>query len=424
MNSDWILYNANIESPDVYIDFGWYSLVSACLGKKVWIGDDTSKLSLNTYTVFVGTAGVGKSRVIDRVKDLCLALKKDGAHVDESVALDTEELAIPVGPDDTSTSRLITVMAKMSNIYKYGDKVYPHASLLICLSELASLFNGYDPQQVVEFLTLMFDCKPFRKETQIRAKETIRNGCLTVLAGTTPNFMVRCFDDGLIGEGISARAWFIWADKPRFLNFDSGKLDETQLQARGRILSHMHKLSTLVGPVQLSDDAYAYLKHWYEHDFNAHIHNRSPKLVHYVARKRIHVQKLAALHMLSLEPRLDQKIEIENVQAAFSELKRIELTMDKALATKPRNDLYSVMELVEAYLSSTETATLDEVFKAVADQINSREFVETIRAMSKQGRLKFTLNDTQLLLTVKENKPKPALLAVMQILNNYETKVN
>jgi hypothetical protein len=76
---NWQLYTSDFESPDSYIEWGFYSLISSAVQRRVWI-TNTSKLNglptqnsifLNQFVVFVGPPATGKTRVTSNVKAAC-----------------------------------------------------------------------------------------------------------------------------------------------------------------------------------------------------------------------------------------------------------------------------------------------------------------------------------------------------------------
>ena len=64
----WRLYMKDITSPNSFIDFGFYFMISAALQRRVWLwSEDHSPLYPNLYVIMVGEPGLGKGRVIKPV---------------------------------------------------------------------------------------------------------------------------------------------------------------------------------------------------------------------------------------------------------------------------------------------------------------------------------------------------------------------
>ena len=386
MKQDWDEYNKNLESPDSFKDFGFYSLVSSAVGRKVWLANDESRLYLNTYTTYVAGPGVGKSAVIDRVRDIMFRIGKNGElNTDDTLSKypENEELAIPTGPDNTSKVSLVKLMSKLGNIEHYNGGLYHHASLALALTEFSALFpSGMDPREVARFLTVIYDSGLYQGMTEKRGKETIHNGCLNLLSAAQPAFIYDCYEKKIFNEGLGARTWFIYEATPKKRNFNGPAVTKEMLEAKHRLMANISKLTRLVGPLRYTDDAREYVKYWYEHESDTKRLNRSPKLLDYYERKRVHVQKLAGIVCLSQSPDLSHPIRITHVKQAFAALESIEKTMDLALSTKPRNELFPIHELIEDLLNNADYE-ITELYKAVLESVNAREFVETLRSMIK-----------------------------------------
>src|SRR3974390_921687 len=65
----WHSYMSGFVSPNNYIDFGFYYLISASLQRRVWTGPDHARLYPNIYIVLVGEPGIGKGLVVKQVSD-------------------------------------------------------------------------------------------------------------------------------------------------------------------------------------------------------------------------------------------------------------------------------------------------------------------------------------------------------------------
>lgn len=418
----WDEYNKSLESPDLFLDFGYYSLISSALGRKVWIGDPANKLFLNTYTIFVASAGSGKSAVIKRVRDICFRIGRDGSiNTDDEISKfpDIKQLAIPVGPDNTSKSKLVQIMSELGLTIEYEGRIYYHSSVSLALSEFSTLFpSGMDPKDVIRFLTTIYDCEPYQAATISRNSETINNGWLNILAGTQPAFMYHCLDSQALSEGLGARTWFLYAAGPRRRRWNGPLLTQSQLDAKHELVKFIKQITDLVGPINYTPGALALLMDWYENRFDSERKNKSPKLNDYYERKRVHVQKLAAIIAISRNGELKTPIGVRDVEFAFAELARIEAQMDIALTTRPRNEIFPLHQVVEELLSHQDMS-LEDIFKDVMAHASIREFVEVISGLVKMKRVRFIRVDGKVLVTIKPTDNYLNLLVVSQCLKDF-----
>ena len=66
----WLAYTDGLSSPNNFINWGYIYTISACLQRRVWIGDNDSQLFPNINVILVGEPGVGKGLVIKAVTSL------------------------------------------------------------------------------------------------------------------------------------------------------------------------------------------------------------------------------------------------------------------------------------------------------------------------------------------------------------------
>ena len=65
--SRWRFFCQEIKSPDLFIDWGLYSLIASSLQRRVWRGTETMPIFPNLFIIFVADPGIGKGLVIDRI---------------------------------------------------------------------------------------------------------------------------------------------------------------------------------------------------------------------------------------------------------------------------------------------------------------------------------------------------------------------
>ena len=178
----WNLYNRDIVSPQNFIDFGWYFLVSAALGRKVWKGPDHQKLYPNHYTILVGDPGVGKGLIIKQILEFLREHKLNDATVPKQSGGITDKklvekviqsanfasaptrgpkpaedkLLIPIAANCVTFEALTRACASNTRAIFYSrfdkvlnkkvDDIARYAALAFCLEELSSLFRCYSQQ--------------------------------------------------------------------------------------------------------------------------------------------------------------------------------------------------------------------------------------------------------------------------------------
>ena len=66
----WRFYLEDLESPDLYLDWGFYFLISSCLQRRIWTSQGINAIYPNLFMLLVGPPACGKSRLISMISDI------------------------------------------------------------------------------------------------------------------------------------------------------------------------------------------------------------------------------------------------------------------------------------------------------------------------------------------------------------------
>jgi DNA-binding transcriptional ArsR family regulator len=388
LHNEWNSYTNNLKSPKSFLDFSFFFMIGAALQRRVWKNSCEMPLFPNPYILLVGDPGVGKGLALHPVNKLLHYHKKNPLKtgLDETVLsgsrvgilneLDKlsdkerdalkeaedllakhrpdeksnpeeektkpghieEPLLFPIAPKSITFEELASYMSKQVRrkdvppelrcalVPKSG--IYTHCSIAFILTELSSLFKKRT-DKLVDFLTDVFDCLPYVNATKTAGTDNIRNGCLSLIGGTTPSFLQDTYSEKLLDEGFSARTVFVFADKNRFKQYGMPELTIDQLESKLLLLAHLKNLSQLFGQVTMSPDAQEYMKHYFEK--TNYITNSNIKLKPYYGRKDIITDKLAmAIHF---SRSYSMEIQLIDCQQAVVMLNAIEPVMHLAFTS-------------------------------------------------------------------------------------------
>jgi len=387
----WHYYMKDVVSPESFITMSYYSMISAALQRRVYLGSDERPLFPNLYIILVADPGIGKGEALKPISKALSyhKLEKFKVKVDKASveSMNTQEqadamaallaemevsngkevngsfkklnsleepLLFPIAPDASSYEALVRTHAqsirsifpteqKNSRLLKSG--LYTHSSLTAVLEEMSSLCRRHQ-EDLMNYLIKTFDCGDHTYNTIGRGKDRVVNSCLNLLAGTTPAFMRESFDTKLLGDGFASRVVFVYEEKNRFYRFDSSSLTDDQIAAKDRVIKQLGDLGRLFGRASYSPEAYEFMKDYIEVRLgeNRERLNPDPKLLHYYSRKNIHVQKLIlAMHF---SENLTYEIQVSTCKAAVDLLERLEEKMHLALNVVARNPMLLVANKV------------------------------------------------------------------------------
>ena len=409
-------------SPDNYIDFGFYYLISAALQRRVWTGPEHSRLYPNLYIVLVGEPGVGKGLVVKQVSEFLRHHKlpepslskqseakaitqvdkemmeevmkadyKRAREAESSREKGKEEkyyekpLLFPVAADATTYEALTAAIAKSLRRINYKEydesikkeimKIYTHSSLCFCLEEISSLFRKHS-EDLVHFLIVTYDCGDYTKDTKTQGKDRIKKCCLNFFGGTTPAFMQKTFDDELINEGFASRTFFIFATQNRKNSLFIPDLSPDQKLHKQDLLDHLQKLSTLYGKVTIDKETEQWLEDWWDTAQYTRA-NVSFRLNPYYARKNIHLFKMAmAVHF---GESTEMHIKKESFEKALEILSNEERKMHFALGIDNNNPLASPAKKIMLYLNASGKRTKREILAEFWESVpNGEQSIEDI----------------------------------------------
>lgn len=409
-------------SPDSYIDYGFYYMISAALQRRVWLGPPQVPVFPNQYVVLVGKPGLGKSLVISAViqmlKTFPLKEPEGGSAVksmspEEHQALlmsygitkpptkMEDDLLIPIAPDNFSGfEALVASHSKCTRMIKAQHPVfspggiYLHKSLAFGLEELSSLLHK-NCEDVVRYLLRAFDCSDYKRETKHQGIDIVTRPCLNLLAGTTPDFMQEVLEDRIMSEGLSARIIFVYEWSNRFHRFSLPQFTTEQLMCRDLLLTHIKKLTGLFGQCELEPDAQELFRRYYEEDMHDGMRgNKDMKLDGYYQRKNIHLQKLAMAMHFAEDCSGNMKISLATAQKVLEFLDIIEHKMHYALQFKAKSPMGDATRRVKKIIRASGEAGINlmdiwialegDLMKEELDKVI--EFLKTSQQITSDGK--------------------------------------
>ena len=430
----WLSLTDGLCSPQNMIDWGWRAIISASLQRRVWYGEPHMPCYPNMYTILYGEPGIGKSLVLDMVQDILkhhkrkdfnntagnteaekfvvqkteqsnLELAEEGTIKSKNKGEVNEPTLFPYAPDATTYEALVESMSKSFRRINYTQinpdgtsklAVYGHCSMYFCLDELGSLLRK-KADSTVNYMLGLYGCpKEYEYKTKTSGEDRVLRGCLNFIAGTTPEFMEEISNDKLIGNGFSARCYFICATKNRKHVSRPPALTAEQLGYKAELLEHIKKLARLYGEAKVAPETIEWLQQWWHNvEENRNLRpNKSAKLIPYYARKNIHVYKVAMAEHFSEST--DLFIPLETFQKAIEILDKEELTMHLALASDSGNPLSKVANKITDYIIKHKEVTLADLLVEFWDNLpqGNRSIDEILPHLIALDKIKEVVKET------------------------------
>lgn len=300
----YLRYTEKQESPELFHFWVGVSIISAVLGRKVWIDRGYYRLYPNFFTVLV--AGSARCR------------KSTAIRIGTKLLDDLDSVKILSGK--TTTERFI-----IDNMYEGPEGSLPPSTLVVS-SELSVLLTR-DPQgeKLIDVLTEMFDSDDrFEYRTISRGPITLRDFFITILAATTDSTLGKVLPDTAFGGGFASRIMFVYQeDTPRRNPFPT--LSPAERELAHQLRERLYRIASISGPYTLTDDALMVYKEWYD-NFEKPDDKRADG---FFGRKHDHVLRLATILRAS-QGHEGKLIDAPHIRASISAVEGVEKLMIKA----------------------------------------------------------------------------------------------
>jgi len=298
------LYCEKTEVPALFALWSGVFAVAACLKRDCFIDQAHFMVYPNMYISLTAGSGIcRKSTAINIVED---ALKQ----VDPSLNILSQRLT----PSD-----LMGTLSRMS--VKDKTKIINESSGVFINDELATLIDKTNEMKALTpLLTKLYDCKDFEYGTRKYGKEMIMNPCLSILGGSTAEWIKDTFPSQAIGGGFVARFVFVFQEK-RERNIPWLVRDEENVKRFERVVGDLNEIAKLRGPMGVSEEAIQL----YSEEYNKFLEGglaRDSLTTRYAERRHVHLLKLAMA--LSASQKDTREINKEDMWKAIQIIKTSE----------------------------------------------------------------------------------------------------
>ncbi len=260
------------------------SALTGALERRAWIQTNASKLYPNLFVLLVAPPGVGKDQVIVPMRELW-----------------AETGLFNIAPISMTHKGMIDQLADAQahkQIENPEGGWLSYHSLLIAVPEFGVLIPSYD-LGFLSALNELYNCWDLYEERTRMKGEVLRieRPHIQILSGTQPKYLGALFPEAAYGMGFTSRIIMVYSGAPVRVSL----FDETASEDRGLrkdLVKDLTSIGKLAGPFTVDKDAIHSIEDWHkfgcEKDKPAH-----SKLIHYNARRIMHVLKLSMAFSVS-----------------------------------------------------------------------------------------------------------------------------
>jgi len=282
-------YAAPVPTPDLFRLWAGISAIAGVLERRVWTAVIPGKpIFPNMYNLLVANPGIGKSIIIEEVRDLWNAIERPGFG---RLFIAPEGVTKAAILDALDESKRIVMVANGSGILH----PFEYNSLNIAASEFGVLVPSHD----LEFMNVMnhiYDNPPvMRDRTRTSKSVAINKPQINMIAGTQPGYLASLLPEEAWSMGFMSRVVMLYAGAGPDQRLFEGKGLDAGLKAE--LLRELLHMTTLHGYLDWEPDAQRELVEWYAGKMPPTPEHS--KLQHYCSRRLITTCKVAMIYAIA-----------------------------------------------------------------------------------------------------------------------------
>lgn len=312
----------HVKSPKIFRRWAAISTIAGALRRHAFVLSQNEPIFPNMYVLLIGPPGTGKGRALGPAKRM---LRKTRTHVAPNMTT-KEDLIFRLGKSVHDE--------KVPGWMEIGEPVngfpYINSTVTVMSEELSNFIQEGDAHFMNALLDL-YDClEVFQKFTKTSGVDDIQNVALNLIAGTTPDAVIRVLPDAAFRQGFAARLVIVYSAesvKQKLLLRDEAAADEAPADNETDLLHDLQAIQQIQGEFFFTKEAAAQLEDWYDKGM-APAPNH-PRLTSYNERRLIHLLKLAVVYSASMGN--SRVIDVNVLAQAAAALLEAESTMPKAL---------------------------------------------------------------------------------------------
>ncbi len=327
---EFCLYCRETEIPSMFALWSGVFLCANALGRDCFIDQGHFVVYPNMYVILVaGSAKCRKSTAINLATDFL-------RRIDPPVKILSQKLT----PE--------AMIGALSGI-KVQDKTKIIDEAVGCFvnDELSTLIDRNTfASALIPILTKLYDCKDFEYETKARGTENVRNPCLSILGGSTIQWIKEAIPIHAIGGGFTSRIVFVFrASRERKIAWPTKSKENEKREEI--IVRDLDAIRRMRGQFGVRNEAIELFKKEYDEFLDGAMAS-SPYLAGYAGRRHVTLLKTAMAFSASRSD--DREITEVDMLKAVRSLEAVEGGMDvvmKSITAEPIGDISEqVMALV------------------------------------------------------------------------------
>lgn len=294
-----------------------------------------------------------------------------------------------LAPVSLTWASLVDAMLRFKRtVIRMPDDPLEYNTMMIAADELGTFIHKYD-KEMADGLSAFYDNDPYGQERRgSELKIKIKSPQVNMLCGSTPSNLLETLPEGAWGQGFTSRTIMVFSDE-RIIGDDFA---DTTRGLPSEMIGDLRHVAALVGQFKVTEDFQAIVNLWRQ---NGEIAPGAPmpdhpKLIHYCARRKVNLYKLA---MISAVDRSDVLILTrDDFNRALGWLAEAEAYMpDIFKAAGGGNADSQAMDEIYHYVKISdrgEGVIETKIVKFARERVPAHTVLRIIEIMERSGQLK------------------------------------
>ncbi len=251
------------------------------------------------------------------------------------------------------------------------SKILNEAEGIAVVDELSTLIdrNAFK-SGMIPVLTKLYDCEDFPYETRGRGVEFVRNPCLSILGGSTTEWIKESIPAAAIGGGFTSRVVFVFRDSYERLVPWPCMSEETK--KLGTLIMHdLNEVAKMRGNFALDDAARERYEQEYKRFMGDSTLFEDQNLSGYAGRRHIMLLKVAMI--ISASVRDSRIVDDIDMRIAIDAMKMVEADMPRVLKAIRSEFVGDVSEEVLMLIMNHKNIYRSTLVKKMAYKLSSQQ---------------------------------------------------
>jgi hypothetical protein len=371
------------ETHEQYRYWCGIAVLSAVLKNKVYFKRGKITVYPNQYIVLVGPPGCGKGAAIGPAVELG---KKTGIP---------HYLADRMSPEGI-IDQLDKGFASVTATSQGGFMPVQERTTTIVSTELSTLLNGSD--WIYSFLCDTWDKNEYQYTTKTKGQYLLKNMCVGLLGGCTPDFIRKMNKDGMtaITGGYTSRNIYSFVNgKPKTKAFPN----PTDKVLEDLLVEDLKHIGQIRGELKFEPMALANFIGWFDIFYDPSNHNEfdSEVVQNFKARVWSHAVKLAIC--LSLSQNDSMVITLEHWKEAIGRVTDVLNTLDFTFRSVGESPLVEAQDRILRFIERRGYVSFSEILKYNYKHITAEDLERVLKVLSLTGLIKEDVASNKLMYT-------------------------